>query len=102
MYPSYVPLLQMSPLKRRKRPFRAAAAAPVLIRRAEHGDARALDRLAALDEQELPRGDRLVGELEGRIVAALELSSGKAIADPFAPTVGVVKLLELRAAQVRS
>ena len=102
MNPSPIPLLQLSPLKRRKRPFRAAAAAPVLIRHAERGDARALDSLAALDEQELPRGDQLVGELDGRIVAALDLTSGKAIADPFAPTVGVVRLLELRAAQMRS
>jgi hypothetical protein len=36
------------------------------------------------------------------MVAALDVATGSAIADPFVPTVGVVKLLELRAAQVRS
>jgi hypothetical protein len=42
-----------------------------------------------------------VGELEGRIVAALEVRSGTTIADPFVPTQGIVELLGLRAAQVR-
>ena len=37
----------------------------------------------------------------GRIVAALEVCSGRAIADPFVATAGVVELLDLRAAQVR-
>ena len=44
---------------------------------------------------------RLIGELGGRIVAALEVCSGRAIADPFVATTGVVELLGLRAAQVR-
>jgi hypothetical protein len=81
--------------------FRAADDAPVLIRHASRADARAIDRLAELDEHALPQGERLVGELEGRVVAALEVGSGTAIADPFVPTQGVVELLGLRAAQVR-
>ena len=81
--------------------FRAADEAPVLIRPAARGDGRAIDRLVALDEHELPRGERLVGELEGRVVAALEVRSGTTVADPFVPTQGVVELLGLRAAQVR-
>ena len=105
MYPSHVPILRYHPLRpsRRRRPstFDAVDEAPVLIRPASTGDRRAIDRLAALDERELPTGRRLVGELEGRIVAALEIRSGKAIADPFVPTQGIVELLGLRAAQVR-
>ncbi len=78
-----------------------AAGAPVLIRSASPADARAIERLAALEERMLPPGERLVGELEGRIVAALDVASGKAIADPFVPTIGVLELLGVRAKQVR-
>ncbi len=74
----------------------------VLIRHAAAADEPALARLAALDERpELPGGDRLIGELGGRIVAALDVRSGRAVADPFVPTSGVVELLGLRAAQVK-
>ena len=95
--------------ERRPSPRRSRAAAAtvtpdqpaVLIRRASAADAPALASLSALDERELPAGERLIGELGGRIVAALEVCSGRAIADPFVPTTGVVELLGLRAAQVR-
>ncbi len=80
---------------------RTADEPAVLIRRASPADAAALARLSALDERELPVGDRLVGELGGRIVAALEVCSGRAVADPFVATTGVVELLGVRAAQVR-
>jgi hypothetical protein len=75
--------------------------APVLIRRASARDAVAIARLAALDERELPQGERLIAELEGRPVAAVDIRSGATVADPFVPTSGVVELLGLRAAQVR-
>ena len=92
---------------RRRRARRAAhtagtTGAAVLIRPAAAADAHEIARLSELDERELPRGEQLVGVIEGRMVAALDVASGAAIADPFVPTVGVVKLLELRAAQVRS
>jgi hypothetical protein len=89
---------------RRNRQRRRAAAdgASVLIRPAAAADESAIARLAALDERpELPRGERLIGELGGRIVAALEICSGRAVADPFAPTSAIVELLGVRAAQVR-
>ncbi len=74
----------------------------VLIRPADAADESALARLAALDERpELPGGERLIGELGGRIVAALDVRSGRAVADPFVPTSGIVELLGLRAAQVK-
>ena len=73
MYYSHIRPLRRARHDHRQRSFRAADEAPVLIRQAARGDARAIDRLAALDERELPRGERLVGELEGRIVAALEV-----------------------------
>ncbi|HUR87072.1 MAG TPA: hypothetical protein VMY78_17210 [Solirubrobacteraceae bacterium] len=75
--------------------------APVLIRRAAPADNAAIERLAALDEGELPCGERLIALIAGRPVAAMEVSSGATVADPFVATSSVVELLGLRAAQVR-
>ena len=101
MYHSHTRPVRLSRRARRQPSVRAAGDAPVLIRHASRADARAIDRLAELDERSLPQGERLVGVLEGRVVAALEVGSGTSIADPFVPTAGVVELLGLRAAQVR-
>ncbi len=99
---TFAQLASISPRSaRRRRQPSVASDATVLIRRASAADEPSIARLAALDERELPRGERLIGELEGRIVAALEVCSGRAIADPFVPTSGIVELLGLRAAQVR-
>lgn len=76
-------------------------AGALVIRPASPADEPAIARLSALDEHELPRGDRLIGELGGHIVAALDVRSGDAVADPFVPTSGLLELLGLRAAQVR-
>jgi len=97
----------LSPWHRRRSRARGAHASPpadaaVLIRPASQGDAGEIARLSELDERALPHGEQLLGVLEGRVVAALDVASGSAIADPFAPTAGVVQLLELRAAQMRS
>ena len=90
---------------RRRAPGRdrlAANDAAVLIRPASPRDETQIARLAALDERpQLPRGERLIGELEGRVVAALDIRSGRAVADPFVPTSKIVELLGLRASQVR-
>ena len=92
----------LTPHRRRRRQRAPADDASVLIRRAAVEDEPAIARLAALDERpELPGGERLIGELGGRIVAALDVCSGRAVADPFAPTSAIVELLGLRAAQVR-
>ncbi len=84
-----------------RRHHTADAGAAFLIRPASAGDEPAIARLSALDEHELPRGERLIGELGGRIVAAIDVRSGDAVADPFVSTRGIVELLGLRAAQVR-
>ncbi|HEY6398627.1 MAG TPA: hypothetical protein VIX82_14360 [Solirubrobacteraceae bacterium] len=75
---------------------------PVVIRIATPGDRRSLERLAELDSTETPTGATLIGELRDRVVAALSLSDGKAIADPFVRTGDVLELLRLRAGQLRS
>lgn len=107
MYPSnFAQLIDFTRRPRAARRFSSSAAAahdgaPVLIRRAGAADAPAIERLSALDEQELPCGERLIALLGGRPVAAVDVRSGATVADPFAPTAGIVELLGLRAAQVR-
>lgn len=83
--------------------------APVSIRAAEAADASALERLAAVDSapvaavelaEEAHAGGVLVAESGGRILAALRLSDGLAIADPFVRTASLVRLLRARAADL--
>ena len=74
----------------------------IIVRRASSTDEQQLARLAALDSSHPISGSALVAEADARIVAALPLGSGRAIADPFEPTAEVVALLELRAAQMRN
>src|SRR5436305_2281657 len=79
----------------------AAAATDVVIRRTTSSDGPALAALAALDAAPLPLGPSLVAEVAGVPTAVLPLDGGRSFADPFAPTDGLVALLELRAAQIR-
>ena len=72
------------------------------VRRSHSGDQAALARLAALDSASPPRGPALIAEADSRMLAALPLGSGGAIADPFEPTAELVALLELRRAQIDS
>jgi hypothetical protein len=69
----------------------------ITIRPAHAGDDRALARLAALDSAIVPEEPLLVAEVAGGMRAALSLSDGTSIADPFAPTADVVALLRERA-----
>ena len=72
------------------------------VRRSTPGDEGALARLAGLDSARPPRGPALIAEADSRMLAALPLGSGRAIADPFEPTAELVALLELRRAQIES
>jgi hypothetical protein len=74
----------------------------VTVRRTTSADHGALARLAALDSARPPRGPALVAEADSRMLAALPLGSGRAIADPFEPTAELVALLELRRRQIES
>jgi hypothetical protein len=73
----------------------------IIIRRARAADGRVLARLAALDSARLPGADSLVAEADGVPVAALDLTDGHVVADPFAPTADVVELLRMRADRVQ-
>jgi hypothetical protein len=70
------------------------------MRRATIADADRIRELARLDDKRLPAGPFLVADVAGEIVAALSLSSGTVVADPFRLTADAVAMLRLRAAQV--
>jgi hypothetical protein len=74
----------------------------VTVRLAEPGDRAAIERLAGLDSARVPEGMLLVAELSGSIQAAAPVAGGRPIANPFVPTAEVLKLLELRAEQLRA
>jgi hypothetical protein len=74
----------------------------VTVRQSHTADERALARLAALDSSSPPRGPALIAEADSRMLAALPLGSGRAIADPFEPTAELVTLLELRRSQIEA
>jgi hypothetical protein len=78
----------------------AAFAATVTLRFAGFDDAPDLLRLAQLDSARPLSEPILAGEVAGRMVAALSLADGRAIADPFVPSAGVVELLRARARQL--
>ncbi len=75
--------------------------APVTIRAARPLDVPLLRELAELDSATLPAGELLVAVLDGSIVAAVSVSDGRAVADPFRPTADLVDLLRSRARQLR-
>jgi hypothetical protein len=74
----------------------------ISIRLAAPADADEVRRLALLDSAHPEGGEALVAEVDGRIRAALPLTSDHPIADPFQPTAELVTLLRLRARQLRS
>jgi hypothetical protein len=73
----------------------------VSIRFASPSDRPALARLAALDSAPEPSGAMLLAEVDGEVVAALEMDTGAHLADPFRPTADVLELLELRSRSLR-
>jgi hypothetical protein len=75
----------------------------VTIRRADAAEWDAIDRLAQLDSAPPPpRDEMLVAEVAGEMRAAVAVRNGYAIADPFAPSGGLVDLLRARADQLRA
>ena len=90
------PAARVSPRPPRERDDLTAIA----LRLCRVGDDDALARLAALEERAVPRGQFVVAEVDGRIVAALPLDGGAPLRDPFVRTAHLLRLLELRAAQI--
>src|SRR5919198_390448 len=70
----------------------------VAIRAARGSDGLALSRLAELDSKRPLTGEVLVAERDGELAAAVSLTTGAHVADPFRPTAELVALLRLHAA----
>jgi hypothetical protein len=79
------------------------------IRLARAGDALALRRLGELDSKpalarELSararEGGAIVAEVDGELVAAIDIEGGRMVADPFRPSAGAAELLRMRVAQL--
>ena len=66
------------------------------IRKATETDEPDLRRLAELDSQRPLWGPALVAEIGGEPAAAISLSDGRMIADPFQPTAVARQMLRLR------
>ena len=81
-------------------PLAPPAPTALTIRFATDEDERAVVRLAALDSARVPCGLLVLAELHGELLAALSLTDGGAIADPFRRTAHLVAAL--RAATPRS
>ena len=76
----------------------AAPDATVTIRVATRNTDSAVARLAQLDSVDVPpREPLLIAEVDGQPRAALSLTDGTVVADPFHPTAGLVALLKMRA-----
>lgn len=72
----------------------------LVIRRARDDDGAVLWRLAALDSAAALDGEILLAEVDGQPHAAVSLTDGRHVADPFRRTAELVDLLRLRAAQM--
>ncbi len=80
----------------------AALHESLTIRPARPEDAPALRDLAALDSARVPSGELLVGEVDGRLRAAIDVVTREVVADPFVPTRELVALLAARADALRA
>jgi hypothetical protein len=75
--------------------------ARLTLRPATGEDDEALARLAALYDRPLPDGQLLLAEVDGELQAALTLTGGQELMQPYLPTAALVELLALRAKQLR-
>lgn len=89
---------------RRSHPERLAAAPAlydsVTIRRVTADDRQAVERLAQLDGNPVPRGAALLAEVDETVLAVRSLEDGTTVADPFHPTAELTRLLNARARQL--
>jgi hypothetical protein len=76
-------------------------ASVIEIRPAHPEDERAISRLGQLDSARVPPAPLVLAFERGELRAAISLSTGAAIADPFAPTARLVDLLRAEADPLR-
>ena len=71
-----------------------------VIRLAGDADEEALARLAELDSAAPLEHPILIGEISGRLAAAIDLDTRRVVADPFQPTAALLTHLRMRAGAV--
>jgi hypothetical protein len=74
-------------------------APPLTIRWAGPDDAEHLEVLAELDETPVPPAPLMLGLVDDEVWAAVSVSTGRAIADPFKPSAEVARLVAERGHQ---
>lgn len=84
----------------RARPPRVDAGAVIRLRLAATSDEAALQELAELSGNVKVQGRWIVAEVDGQLWAAVSLTSGQSLVDPFRPTAELSALLSLRAKQL--
>jgi hypothetical protein len=77
-----------------------AAEKSVTLRFGSPADGGSLARLAALDSSKPLAQPVLLAEVDGQLLAALALSDGTVVADPFHRTADLIDLLRARARQL--
>jgi hypothetical protein len=91
---------QASANRRAQPRTRIASDRIVKLRLGAPGDEFPLARLAALDSSEPLAQPVLLADVDGYLLAALALTDGAVVADPFHPTADLVQLLRARAWQL--
>jgi hypothetical protein len=94
-------MVDVTPRNGAEVPNRDHSPEPISIRAAHAGDAQAIRRLAALDSAPAPASPLLVAETRGEIRAAMSLTDGAVVADPFSRTAGLIVLLGVHAQELR-
>jgi hypothetical protein len=74
-----------------------SSSAPVTLRLAAAADLPALRRLAERDSASVPPAPQLIAIRGGKLEAAISLTSGELVADPFMPTADLRELLRYAA-----
>ena len=73
----------------------------IVIRPARPSDEDAVRLVAQRDSRAVPDGELLIADVEGAVRAAISLTTGEIVADPFQRTEELVRVLSLRRAQLR-
>ena len=73
----------------------------ITIRRLGPADDANVERLAQLDSANRPSGHLLGAEIEGRLLVATSIETGKSVADPFSRTEELRSLVGMRIAQLK-
>jgi hypothetical protein len=72
----------------------------IVIRPARPTDEGAVRLVAQRDSRAVPEGELLIADVGGEVRAAISLTTGEAVADPFQRTEELVRVLALRRAQL--